>query len=132
MDLMTYYFGKRRYLYSNAKSCNLLFSRKCGKVCASNHKPYQKFETWRSTTTTLKCITCLHILSYNNGFTEISKSGILLYLKKTSSRQKHIYTLIRGAWVGGIKTFAIFCSRVLYLTCYLQLCPIYLFLNRMT
>ena len=35
------------------------------------------------------------------------------------------------AWVGGMKTFAIFCSRVLYLTCYLQLSPIYLFLNRM-
>ena len=35
------------------------------------------------------------------------------------------------AWVGRIKTFAIFCSRVLYLTCYLQLSPIYLFLNRM-
>ena len=28
--------------------------------------------------------------------------------------------------------FAIFCSRVLYLTCYLQQSPIYLFLNRMT
>ena len=35
------------------------------------------------------------------------------------------------AWVGGIKTCALFCSRVLYLTCYLQLSPIYLFLNRM-
>ncbi len=35
------------------------------------------------------------------------------------------------AWVGGIKTFAIFFSHVLYLTCYLQLSPIYLFLNRM-
>ena len=37
-----------------------------------------------------------------------------------------------GIWVWGIKTFAIFCSRVLYSTCYLQLSPIYLFLNRMT
>ena len=35
------------------------------------------------------------------------------------------------AWVGRIKTFTIFCSRVLYLTCYLQLSPSYLFLNRM-
>ena len=34
-------------------------------------------------------------------------------------------------WVGGIKTFAIFFSHVLYLTCYLQLSPIYLFLKRM-
>ena len=43
-----------------------------------------------------------------------------------------IYYLKKGeAWVGGIKTFTIFCSRVLYLTCYLQLSPIYLFLNRM-
>ena len=39
--------------------------------------------------------------------------------------------IIYEAWVGGIKTFTIFCSRVLYLTCYLQLSPIYLFLNRM-
>ena len=50
----------------------------------------------------------------------------------TRSLNKMLYSILRGAWVGGIKTFAIFCSRVLYSTCYLQLSPIYLFLNRMT